>query len=113
MTQLSLPSMRRPKPGLELSFRSSLGFAFVEAHSDRATKWLEDRFGKVTKSSEPRLTKDVLNLGFVIVSPESAAKIEAEAANLGFVTQWNPASQDELDLEEASRSSTRSRGTPT
>jgi hypothetical protein len=45
-------------------------------------------------------------LGFVFVGPEFAAKAEAEAANLGFVTQWNPASQEEIDLEETSRSST-------
>jgi hypothetical protein len=105
MTLLIPADMRRPKPGLELSFHSSSLFATIEAHSERAKKWLVNRFGEVTESREPRLTGKVPNLGFVLVGDEFAARAEAEAANLGFVTQWNPASQEEIDLVTALRSS--------
>jgi tetratricopeptide (TPR) repeat protein len=100
MTLLTPANTRRSKPGLELSFSSSLGLATIEAHSERARIWLVDRFGKVTESIEPRLTTDIPNLGFVIVTDDIAAKVDAEAANFGFVTQWNPASQKEIDLQE-------------
>ena len=100
MTLLTRPSMRIPKAGLELSFRSSLGLAGIEAHSERAKQWLVDRFGEVTTSYESKLAKGIPNLGSVTVLHEVARQVEAEAVNMGFVTQWNPASQREIDLEK-------------
>ncbi len=110
MTLLTPADTRRPKPGLELSFHSSLGLVGISAHSERAKKWLMNRFGeKVTEPFEPRLRSDIPNLGSVTVTAELAANVEAEAANLGFVTQWNPASQKEIDLEEKHKNARRAR----
>jgi hypothetical protein len=90
--------MRQPKPGLELSFHSNgMGIVGIEAHSERARKLLEHRFGKITASGEPRLTKEIPNLGSVVCVSEKCEEIEAEASKLGLVTQWNPASQEETD----------------
>lgn len=98
--------MRQPKPGLELSFQSNgMGIVGIEAHSERARKWLEHRFGKVTESSGSRLTKEIPNLGGLLCLREKCDEIEAEASKLGLVTQWNPASQEEIDFERASRRS--------
>src|SRR5712664_1571128 len=89
--------MRQPIPGLELSFHSNgMGIFGIEAHSERARKLLERRFGKVTPSSGPKLTKEIPNLGSVVCFREKCDEIEAEASKLGLLTQWNPASQEEI-----------------
>lgn len=92
--------MRAPKPGLELSFHAgeslegasdNARLVIIEAHSERAKKWLVDRFGraKIKESFEPRLTNEIPNLGYVMefVTEE----LEAEVAKFELVTQWNPA----------------------
>ncbi|HET6144286.1 MAG TPA: hypothetical protein VFE02_12330 [Candidatus Acidoferrales bacterium] len=93
----SRADVRQPKPGLELSFHSGMGLVTIEAHSERAKKWLEHRFGKVTESLEPRLTKEIPNLGFALCGSQVASQIEADVSELGLVTQWDPASQEEID----------------